>query len=536
MNKKYSLTLSLIFCALLANAQEAPPASDWESDPLDVLEEQQQQEIVTPTVPEFTEVPEEGADVPAPQVAEPAPFESEATPTDSFTQETVPAQTPAAGFGTAEPDFAREAEFHRIYKKYNEQPTSEETWEKAVGTRQSESYQVQKGDTLWSISSTFFADPNFWPKIWSLNNGSILNPHEIDPKMNIQFFAGSMEDAPTVQLAANGAGEETVEAGGATSAPAGSDTVPAPKKKRVPVLNNIPNSLPLYRLGTLNAPKAELQIELPKTLFPIAPENLGYFLTDNATEGAGFIKGTEGNMRTAGDYQYVFVKLDNASVKDFVVQKNVGQVSDPAVKDRKGQMVEVQGEIEILERVNDQDNVYRAIVKKTVQPIEVGSMVVPGRLPMIDPTPSEVTTGVGAKIIGGQFDKKRSLFGSNSLVFLDSGSSQGLQVGQSLNIFADNRVRNKKTPALVNDRVIGTVKIVNTSGNFATGYITKVTDDVVVGDYVGRSMTSARVSTPGSSSSDTNFDFDDEFESAPSDAPAAAPDSGTSSDDFDLEL
>ncbi|UXR63148.1 LysM peptidoglycan-binding domain-containing protein [Bdellovibrio bacteriovorus] len=546
MNKKFSLMMALILTALMAQAQDNPPDATWESDPLDVLESQQK-DVVEPTVPEFQEIPEEGAAVPAPaapdvaapensfeEVAPGAPAEVAPPPTE--TVESSPAVTPSTTVGS-EPDFSREAEFHRIYKSYNEQPTSVELWEKAVGARESEVYQIQKGDTLWGVSTTFFGDPNFWPKIWSLNNGSITNPHEISPLMNIQFFPGTADEAPTLDLADASAVQKdaTAPAAAATVADVKSTagaTIPRPKK-RAPLLKTLPESLPQYRMGVLRDTAVELQVELPKNQFPTAPEYLEYYMTDTPVTGVGRVTATEMDMKTAGEYQFIYVQLDDSGSKEFVAQKNLTKVADPLVKKREGQMVELQGQIEVLEKVNDQQNIYRAIVKKSLQPIEVGALLTPGRLPMIDPSAAEITSGVGARIMGGQFDRKRNIFGNNTLVFLDGGSGQGLQEGQSLAIFADERVRNKKNQAVMNDRVIGTVKIVRVSPNFATGYVVRASDNVVVGDYVGKPMTQAMNFAPVvEAPAKVDSDFEKEFDEAPADTPA--PDTGSEDSDLDF--
>lgn len=43
-----------------------------------------------------------------------------------------------------------------------------------------EEYEVEEGDTLWSLSEEFFKDPWLWPNLWAINP-HITNPHWIYP-------------------------------------------------------------------------------------------------------------------------------------------------------------------------------------------------------------------------------------------------------------------------------------------------------------------------------------------------------------------
>jgi len=80
------------------------------------------------------------------------------------------------------------------------EPLAEEPIVYQAGSPQT--YIVQKGDTLWDISSVFLRDPWFWPEIW-FKNPQVENPHLIFPGdiLSIVYIGGQKR----IQISQRGA-------------------------------------------------------------------------------------------------------------------------------------------------------------------------------------------------------------------------------------------------------------------------------------------------------------------------------------------
>jgi LysM repeat protein len=76
-----------------------------------------------------------------------------------------------------------------------------------------QTYIVQKGDTLWDISSEFLRDPWYWPEIW-YKNPQVENPHLIYPgdELAIIYVGGQKR----VQLVRRGDTGKALASGGLT--------------------------------------------------------------------------------------------------------------------------------------------------------------------------------------------------------------------------------------------------------------------------------------------------------------------------------
>jgi hypothetical protein len=383
-----------------------------------------------------------------------------------------------------EPDLTKERRFHAIYESYGQNPTSDEVWQNAVNTSKAQTYDIQSGDNLWSLSQTLFADPNFWPKIWSLNSSAIENPHEVLPGQVLQFVPGSIDQAPQMAV-----GDSAPEPEAAVAKPVVTEeemlagvTLPPPKYESKP-LSNLPSSLPSWKYRGSQEPALKFESLGQATKDFGSPElSLGNYIVESDVQSPGEVLGAEGGNRTAIDFQYITVRLANGAPADkrMLVVKVVDHLKDP-VTGRRGKVLEVQGEVEIGDVVNQAENLYRALVVKSLSLVEKGGMLVSGSIPTYNSSDDGQVIPIAAQVIGGNGGKGQ-LFGTENLIYLNIGSAQGLIPGQSLNIFRKVPVRDPESESIENQQQIGKVKIVNASENFSTAIVTRASDGIRSGD------------------------------------------------------
>jgi hypothetical protein len=446
--------------------------------------------------------------------------------------------------GLDEPNRAFEQRLFRIFSQ--SQPISQSRWEEVIGARREEIYSIQAGDTLWDISQTFFGDGFFWSKLWA-ENSSFENPHEIRPGQMVRFVSGTESSAPSIGVEdsapyladlqrqdnstrtapvptlASGASESIVVNPmlvGSGRPPiyrqqamkklspeelAGSEEIevdeilpdpeiPPQSRPSRPVLRNLPPSfvqhqykeVGLYDSTGLDAGKVRA-LMVPATVIPNS------FIVDEAVSESGRVAEIEAGEKVASTGQAVFLRMktdakrgDKFSVLFPREKIKVGVV------DSVGPVMEVGGTVEILGKVEDNQDYYRALVTLSVNPIRLGSVVTTMELPRGTFTRRGTRTTIETKIIGGEFDANRKIFGEGSVVFLDAGKEAGLKVGDILPIQGRRGVRRPDSKIPYWQKPIGLVKVIKTENRVSTAFVLETRDEVLVGDRTGGTIAGSK--------------------------------------------
>lgn len=479
----------------LAQPLEAEPNDEF-AEELEAFEAEPVVEATPVEAPTNEAIEEDIFAEPAPEpVLEDLQIEPE---TQDFFAEELPVQPLNSPPLADEPDYALEAKLHDIYINFYNEKTSDTEWDSLSAGRSSESYNIQSGDTLWSISKTFFGDGNYWPKIWSLNS-RITNPHLIQPGNMIRFLLGNESQPPAFTVTeAEDSDSSQAEVNLAAGGPAAQvPDIPNPAIKSRPVVKKLPPSFPKWQDLSNLGEYDDLGIDYGKRKITdlIDEIPLGGYIAENPPVGFGNVSEIEGGSNIASALQYIYVSVDLGAAQvgdNLLVIRNAGKLENvhPSISGFLGYSIEIQGEVQLVERVavasaKSSTETYRAIVTRIVNPVSVGSQIVRGNVERISLSEDGPRSQIVAQIIGGLYFNKRQVYGNESIAFLNKGSASGLEPGQILSIRENRKVRNSETNVQENVRPIGWLKILKTTNDFSTAVVLRAWSDVLTGDITG---------------------------------------------------
>lgn len=411
-------------------------------------------------------------------------------------------------------DLKREQRLHQIYERYNSRPTAPDKWNEAVKGASAQKYFVQKGDTLWDISETFFADPDFWPKIWSMNGDEIGNPHEISPGDVVQLVAGTMGEPPSL-----GKGDGSAEARGSEMVSDDSSKKPKgeivdvdlsqisipPAKPTAKEGSSVPSSLPPWSPRR----ETEFHVELNPVTRSTGVHEVAIlnYIQEGSLPSVGRIVEAEGGMDMAHENQYVTVALDNAAAgQRFLVVRPGAKIE--AANRATGVQVHIEGEVLVQESVSADSKLVRALVVKAYAPVMKEMLLIPGEVQRASLSSAGAAGQASARIVGGAGGDSRHLFAVGEVIFLDGGAKSGLAAGQSLQVFRNEKARNPETSQSVNPRPIGQISVVRAGDNFATAVVISEIEEMQVGDSTSRGLGAASVEAPVGTSAEPPADIE----------------------------
>ncbi|MGE4131304.1 MAG: LysM peptidoglycan-binding domain-containing protein [Bdellovibrionales bacterium] len=383
------------------------------------------------------------------------------------------------------PDLRLEAEFHRQYLRQKQVKQGLTPVQEGY----IESYRIQNGDTLWSLSETLYGDGQFWPRVWSQNH-AISNPHLIRPGHSVQFLLGSEDDTPSFRISE--AGEAGLELAASTNANPLID-IPPPEIPPRPVLK-VPGSFPEWQQVYKQLP---VQVTDDSGLLkqrnpPLGKAYLTAFVQEERLVASGKFLEPDLESSLPMENQYVFVKVKRGigqpGMKMLIVWDAgvLRRLNKTIEKIRDVHLIQISGEIELSEpmpAVDEEYDIFRALITKAVGLSTKDYSVIPGELQEISLAVSGASAPVDAEVIGAAKNEGSSIYGPGEIVFIDRGSGQGVEVGQILDIYVNRKFR-KDTLVEFSPASSGKIRIVKVTPNYATAVLLEATDSIQQGDKV----------------------------------------------------
>ena len=366
----------------------------------------------------------------------------------------------------ASPTETPERETLRIAKTLR--PISDDAWKQVAGEQIAGKYDITRGDTLYDISKRLFGDARYWPKIWAMNNNSILNPHLIRPGNRIAFMPGTGTSLPSVSIETND-GNAHAEPTTLTDAD-NAGLPPLPKTRaRSQEWKMLPEqSWEASRIEAEEAAKNELAVmgSLDKVHTLTPTRELPIFAASQPTAYLGEIVSspTITTYLKVGDQ--ILVRGLSEEIKPGETY-SVTHLPDPLEKDekkRQGFAYHVDGEVQIM---GVQNGYWIGVIKHGQGTMERGSKLIP-LVPRIKPLDPVVAPA--AKDAQFYVDKglSTSIAGQYSFGFVNLGSEDGLQEGMILENYQSQDLNTGKDLAYPRLFHVADMQVVQVSERFST--------------------------------------------------------------------
>lgn len=314
---------------------------------------------------------------------------------------------------------------------------------------------VQRGDTLWDISSLFLKSPWRWPELWGMNLDQIRNPHLIFPGQVLMLVKTG--DRATLQVAQPGAGLP-------------GNTVKLSPRVRSELLDNgAIASVPLHLIGPF----------LDQAVV-FGPGEL---------ERAPRVVATQEGRVMVSRGETAYVRGDLGGARDFRLFREPKALVDPDTKEVLGYEGRYVGTAEFVQAGDENAaTVVPATFRVSGTRLEanVGDRLSP--VPQRDLTafvPHAPANPIQGRIVSIYGDGL--LAGQNQIVALNRGARDGLERGHVLALWragrpAVDKTADKRQPIQLPDERHGNLFVFRVFDRVAYALILSVQDQVRAGD------------------------------------------------------
>ena len=435
------------------------------------------------------------------------------------------------GLSPLDPDY--ENRLYTIYQKYHKSSMSRDKWLGLIGDKQT--YFIQKGDNLWDVSRVLFGDSNYWPKLWSVN-ADLSNPHRISIGHKLQVIMGSEASAPQTILQTDAEGDQS----GVGSQPITDDSALVgisqksgsscvkdlalildkkgitkvydqkikcqvvkdelekrrikdqaelnkyltkasdPPRVRPSVYRSykpVPESLPHINIIPVKG-KAEFR-GLVKTPQPPSNVVFNYQIDSDDIEKVGKVYKILGGVAVVSSEIILELDVPAQQGEKFSLMRPLKKISPPSffISGPFGDEAVLQAQVKILSQAGE--GLYFAQVEKMYGSVSKQSLAV-REAPVMFDFQKDIRSGSAmAQITAVPGDQSSRTLAIHSFVYLNKGRQGNINVGESFSIRGNPRFHGE-----VQEKALGSVLIVHTSGDFSTGFVTSLKDVSYIGDYI----------------------------------------------------
>lgn len=339
--------------------------------------------------------------------------------------------------------------------------------EKPPEKMQGRTYTVQKGDTLWGISSNFLKDPFYWPKLWK-ENKFIPNPDLIYP--------GNVIVLPTE--------EEIREALKKLKEEAAPPTPPTVQEKAPEaVVPPVPVQPPMVEEV---APPPEIK---PPAKPPMLDKDLilssGYILRGVGPSGKVIASNEAKEMYSEHDTIYLLPSTRPNVGDRLTAFRVVRPVFHPKTGQYLGDLIRILGTMEVTDV---QGKTATAVVSKSYDVITKGDPYIPYQ--PLESAALEVGESQSGPRLDGYIVEVKEMKVSNAqfdVVYIDKGRRDGLLIGRNFLIFREG----EKTPLAfpggevqLPRRRVGELQVIAVQDETAVARVVKSSEPITRGDMV----------------------------------------------------